>query len=1470
MRAVVVYLPAGLVTGVPGEASHRFRQELAAIQKKIGKFEIIGELGRGAMGVVYRGKDPFIGRTVAIKTITGNFTDNPDLLERFYREARAAGGLQHPNIVTIYDMGEDNGTPYIAMELLEGDDLSHMVEKEKEEGGQNPLPASIKLNYIVQVCRALEFAHKRNIVHRDIKPGNIVVTNDGTVKVVDFGIARLTDTSSTSSGMLIGTIDYMSPEQIRGEKVDGRSDIWAVGVMMYEILTYTKPFQGGNITAVMFAIVSQEPKSLLDLRPDLPPELDEVMRRIFKKEPAERFQNMDELLSQLEPIVRRMQQESVGELVTQSENLLKKGELQRAKELLKQALVLDTSHLHAKTLLDRVNSEIRRSEVLPKLGEIVAKAEQHLQAGNLEEARREADAALHLDSNFMPARELLGKVQEAAMQAQIVQSGMREARQRLAEGSLTEADQSLEKVLKAAPDNQDAQSLRKQIAEEKERRGKRRQLTEGVQRARQMWTAQQFDEALKLLGELDRSFPGEAEVAKLLEAVRADQSQDEIQKALAEARKQLGAQSFNEALGTLDRLLQRHPNESAAAKLRELVLEERSEHARQLRLQKELESLKRLVNEEKFQDAISNGEALLKEYPEDFELGRLVDFAKTQRAQQDVLRRRQTRHQEINNLVQAGNFDGAVTACQEALKEFHGDAEFKQRLDQVSTQQKESKNRERQKLLDERLRNMRQAIERGDLTGAIDIGNRTVVQTGKDTDLTKLIEMAKQERSVRDLRRNHDEQTLKAIDLLEDKKFDEAAKILRVLDRDELMDPRVPALLRAAEDHRVPTKEELTLMRSKPVQRSEEEGDLGKTRVAGIGGIGGKPFATPAPAGDVGGTTRVFRPEIGEETVKFKSPPAAAPAPPAPVPVGMNAAAVAPPPPAEEKTTIVPPAVGEATAIAPPKPKEEKKEDKKKKEKEKGRKVEEPVAAAPPAVVTPPAPPAVKPEPKPEPKPEIKPSPAPPPPTPRPAPPVAAPVAAAAPPVTERPSKPPVEERKEAPVKPAPFEAVSAPPAKGGGMGMIIGGVVAVAVIGAGVYMFMGKNSSTPSETPPGATASAPNPTGGVSSTPTAAPVAPAPVAPSGPSAQDVKKFGTMVDEVKKDAKLKKYDDALKLAAKVKTFAQDQKLGPEYVSRADKLPDEIETARKNEANAAFQANAKQSEDLYAKASREVEAADYAAAEQDVQSLNNVGDGNAHKEDVPILTAKIKQYRDEDQRFNAAKGQAQSSDKATLANAKGALDSLAAGGGRHAADARTLSAQLTGKIKSLEEAEAKAVEANAAAAKKAQIDKLTADVRSLEGQHDFAGARSKLSELQNLDANTGRSLSAEIEKAEKSFAASQRSAICTVGQMARMKYTSTFKAGQEMGQAFLDSNLELSAGANCGLSSDALQAASKGELRLLVNIDTDGKVVDGRVLTGDAGAGASVLTAAKRSWHFNAPKVNGTPVKTSASVAVRIN
>lgn len=294
-----------------------------------------------------------------------------------------------------------------------------------------------------------------------------------------------------------------------------------------------------------------------------------------------------------------------------------------------------------------------------------------------------------------------------------------------------------------------------------------------------------------------------------------------------------------------------------------------------------------------------------------------------------------------------------------------------------------------------------------------------------------------------------------------------------------------------------------------------------------------------------------------------------------------------------------------------------------------------------------------------------------------------------------------------------------------------------------------------------------------------------------------------------------------------------------------------------------------SENLYAKAAQEIEAGDYTAAEQDVESLNNVGEGNVHKDDVPILLAKIKRYKAEDYRFHLAKGQAQSSDKSTLLKARRALDLLASGGGRHAAEARKLSTQVAGKIKAIAEAESKAAAASAAATRKARIDTLTADIRGLEAQHDFAGARSKLPELHRLDANASSALSAEIDKTEIGFAASQRRVSCTVGQVGHMKYDRVLKARQEMGQAFLDSYLELSAGTNCGLAGEELQASPKGEVKLLVNIETDGRVVDGRVLIGDAAAGARFLAAAKRSWHFNAPKVNNTPVKTSAAVAVRI-
>lgn len=261
--------------------------------KQIGRYEILSELGRGAMGVVFKAQDPLIGRPVALKTITASMADDPSLLERFRREAKAAGALQHPNIVTIYEMGEADGTPFIAMEYLEGETLATLIARRAS------VPLAQKIGYLVETCRALQYAHRHGVIHRDIKPANIMVTVDGAVKVVDFGIARVADSSKTQTGSVLGTLAYMSPQQIRGERVDARSDIWSVGVVLYEFLTYRRPFVGENHGALMLSILHETPVPLSQLVDECPRQLGLISWRTLAKDDGARYQSMEELLLEL-------------------------------------------------------------------------------------------------------------------------------------------------------------------------------------------------------------------------------------------------------------------------------------------------------------------------------------------------------------------------------------------------------------------------------------------------------------------------------------------------------------------------------------------------------------------------------------------------------------------------------------------------------------------------------------------------------------------------------------------------------------------------------------------------------------------------------------------------------------------------------------------------------------------------------------------------------------------------------------------------------------------------------------------------------------------------------------------------------------------------------------------------------------------------------------------------------------------
>lgn len=258
-----------------------------------GRYEIIKELARGSMGRVYLGRDPKINREVAIKTLSYAEVGQSELKEvkqRFFREAEAAGKLSHPNIVSIYDVGEEHDMAYIAMELLTGKELTPHCKA----GNLLPLPRALKL--AAEVSAALDYAHRQGVVHRDIKPANIMILENGRIKVTDFGIAQVIDASKTETGVILGTPNYMSPEQVAGENVDGRSDLFSLGIILYEMLSGNKPFKGDTITAIMYAIRNTPQVPLLDFVSNMPACCDTIVNKLLSKNPGKRYASADQVI----------------------------------------------------------------------------------------------------------------------------------------------------------------------------------------------------------------------------------------------------------------------------------------------------------------------------------------------------------------------------------------------------------------------------------------------------------------------------------------------------------------------------------------------------------------------------------------------------------------------------------------------------------------------------------------------------------------------------------------------------------------------------------------------------------------------------------------------------------------------------------------------------------------------------------------------------------------------------------------------------------------------------------------------------------------------------------------------------------------------------------------------------------------------------------------------------------------------
>ena len=489
-----------------------------AIPPRIGKYQVLDVLGRGGMGVVYRARDSRIGRDVAIKTLTDGFSDNADMLKRFYQEAGRTGNLRHPNIVIIYDFGDENGLPYIVMEYLDGNPLDRLI-RDKE-----PLHLSVKLEIIEQVCSALAYAHSQGMIHRDVKPANIIVQQDGLVKLLDFGIARAdedrVDGGMTRTGTLVGTPAYMAPERLLGNPFDGRSDIFSAGVVLYQLLTGKLPFDA-EYPAILQQILEQDPAPLSSFLPAHPAQLDQVIERALAKKPLDRFASAADMATDLSAISARLKAERVSELFEEAKSAADKADYTEAKQLIRQILRIDSHHVEAKKLSTAVNETLRVIEARRRLDQLVQVAEESIGARNWEHALTICNEALGLDAENARLLALKAKASAGKERKEQVRKLLREVESARAAGDFESATKSAKAASELEPTDSKILAICNVLQREAEEQRRRVQLRELVTTARNQFSARTLDEAARTLARAEELEPANAEILHLKDEIAA-------------------------------------------------------------------------------------------------------------------------------------------------------------------------------------------------------------------------------------------------------------------------------------------------------------------------------------------------------------------------------------------------------------------------------------------------------------------------------------------------------------------------------------------------------------------------------------------------------------------------------------------------------------------------------------------------------------------------------------------------------------------------------------------------------------------------------------------------------------------------------------------------------------------------------------------------------------------------------------
>ncbi len=534
---------------------------------RIGKYEVTGLLGRGGMGLVYRAFDKHLGREVAIKTITEGFAGDPEMLERFYREAAKTGMLKHPNIVTVYDLGEQEGFPYIVMEYVAGEALDRVIQPAR------PLPLVFRLKIIEQVCSALAYAHRNDVIHRDVKPANVIVQPDGVAKLLDFGIARQEkqERGLTRTGNVIGTIHYMAPERLRDRAFDGRSDIFSAGIMFYQLLTGQLPFSGEDASVIQKLLNERHPP-LSNYLSDYPPALDAILDRSLAKDPNDRYSSADEMAGDIYAVADEVKKGQVLEMLEQAESLVKEQEFLKAREILLQVTKLDAQHTKARQLLVLVQQNLALRQRAGQIRELRFQAEAALQEGQYDVAIGHLEEALRLDQSSSELAELLESVRRKKQTKERIEGYLRQADGARNRGDLESAQAIIAKAIDLDKEDSRVRAAYADIVqqvEEAARVAKARQLLES---ARNEMGNRRFTAAMKLLNDVEQIDPSNPELISLVKQAKTGQEQEQRRRVVEQLQNEISLATTHEQLTTVaarvNLALERMPNEPSLLKFK--------------------------------------------------------------------------------------------------------------------------------------------------------------------------------------------------------------------------------------------------------------------------------------------------------------------------------------------------------------------------------------------------------------------------------------------------------------------------------------------------------------------------------------------------------------------------------------------------------------------------------------------------------------------------------------------------------------------------------------------------------------------------------------------------------------------------------------------------------------------------------------------------------------------------------------